>query len=176
MIEPLHLLLLAPIEQEEGGTISLLAYAGVNVPALRTDLDKAIDRLPQVSGHGGEVSIGRELSNLLNLTDKEAQKRGDQFIASEMFLALCEDKGEAGRIAKQHGLSRKALEPGRRRARRPGCRFSGSRRAARIVEEILYRPHRARARLGKLDPVIGRDDEIRAPSRSCSVAPRTTRC
>ncbi len=71
MIEPQHLLL-ALLEQEDGGTASLLARAGVNVPALRNDLDKAIDRLPQVSGHGGDVSVGRDLGNLLNLTDKEA--------------------------------------------------------------------------------------------------------
>lgn len=64
-------------------------------------------RLPKVEGHGGDVSVGRDLNNLLNLTDREAQKRGDQFIASEMFLlALCDDKGETGRLAKQHGLAR----------------------------------------------------------------------
>jgi ATP-dependent Clp protease ATP-binding subunit ClpB len=106
-IEPQHLLL-ALITQDEGGTSSLLARAGVNVPGLRKDLEAAITRLPQVSGHGGDVSVGRDLGNLFNLTDKEAQKRGDQFIASEMFLlALCEDKNETARIAKQHGLSRK---------------------------------------------------------------------
>ena len=109
-IEAQHLLL-ALLEQEEGGTASLLARAGVNVPALKTDLGKSIDRLPQVQGAGGDVQVGRDLSNLFNLTDKEAQKRGDQFIASEMFLlALCEDKGEAAKLAKQHGLVRKSLE------------------------------------------------------------------
>ena len=91
LIEPQNLLL-ALLEQEDGGTASLLARAGVNVPALKTDLDKAIDRLPQVQGHGGDVQVGRDLANLFNLTDKEAQKRSDEFIASEMFLlALCED-------------------------------------------------------------------------------------
>ena len=80
-IEPQHLLL-ALISQEDGGTNSLLARAGVTVPGLRSDLEAAIKRLPQVSGHGGDVSIGRDLANLLNLTDKEAQKRGDEFIAS----------------------------------------------------------------------------------------------
>ncbi|HRE16697.1 MAG TPA: Clp protease N-terminal domain-containing protein, partial [Rhodocyclaceae bacterium] len=105
MIAPQHLLL-ALIEQDDGGTSSLLARAGVNVPALKTALDQAIDRLPQVQGHGGDVQVGRDLGNLLNLTDKEAQKRGDQFIASEMFLlAVCDDKGETGRLAKQHGLT-----------------------------------------------------------------------
>jgi ATP-dependent Clp protease ATP-binding subunit ClpB len=103
--------LLALLQQEDGATSSLLAQAGVNVQALKTALDQAIDRLPRVEGHGGEVQVGRDLLNLLNLTDKEAQKRGDQFIASEMFLlAVCEDKGETGRLAKQHGFSRPALE------------------------------------------------------------------
>ncbi len=85
MIEPQHLLL-ALLNQDDGGTSSLLQRAGVNVAPLKAALDKAIDRLPQVEGTGGEVTIGRDLGNLLNLTDKEAQKRGDQFIASEMFL------------------------------------------------------------------------------------------
>ena len=114
MIEPQHLLL-ALLQQDDGATSSLLAQAGTNVQALKNALDQAIDRLPKVEGHGGEVQVGRDLVNLLNLTDKEAQKRGDQFIASEMFLlAVCEDKGEAGRLAKQHGLNRKALEQAQR--------------------------------------------------------------
>ena len=109
-IEAQHLLL-ALLNQEEGGTVSLLGRAGVNVPVLKRDLEQALQRLPKVEGHGGDVQVGRDLANLLNLTDKEAQKRGDQFIASEMFLlALCEDKGETGRLARQHGLQRKALE------------------------------------------------------------------
>jgi hypothetical protein len=102
-IEPQHLLL-ALLNQDDGGTTSLLSRAGVNVPGLKRDLEQALTRLPKVEGHGGDVSVGRDLSNLLNLTDKEAQKRGDQFIASEMLLlALCDDKNETGRIAKQHG-------------------------------------------------------------------------
>ena len=84
-IEPVHVLA-ALLDQEDGGTASLASRAGVNVPKLRESLRKAIDRLPKVEGHGGEVQIGRDLSNLLNLTDKEAQKRGDQYIASELFL------------------------------------------------------------------------------------------
>ena len=110
MIEPQHLLL-ALLQQEDGGTASLLAQAGTNVQALKTALDQAIDRLPKVEGTGGEVQLGRDLNNLLNLTDKEAQKRGDQFIASEIFLlVVCDDKGEAGRLARQHGMNRKSLE------------------------------------------------------------------
>src|SRR5438094_1909151 len=100
-IEPLHLLA-ALLDQEDGGSASLLSRAGVNVPRLREATKQAILRLPKVEGHGGEVQISRELNGLLNLTDKEAQKRGDQFIASELFLlALAEDKGEAGRKQKE---------------------------------------------------------------------------
>ncbi|TXG86022.1 MAG: AAA family ATPase, partial [Rhodocyclaceae bacterium] len=172
MIEPQHLLL-ALLEQEDGGTGSLLARAGVNVPALKSDLDKAIDRLPQVSGHGGDVSVGRDLGNLLNLTDKEAQKRGDQFIASEMFLlALCEDKNETGRLAKQHGLARKSLEAAIDAVR--GGQGVDSQEAEGQRESLkkFCIDLTERAREGKLDPVIGRDDEIR---RAIQILQRRTK-
>ncbi|MDI6749460.1 MAG: ATP-dependent chaperone ClpB [Rhodocyclaceae bacterium] len=161
IIEPQHLLL-ALINQEDGSTSSILSRAGVNVAGLRKALDTAIDRLPQVQGHGGEVTIGRDLSNLLNLTDREAQKAGDQFIASEMFLlALFEDKGETGRLFKQHGADRRAVEEAIR-AIRGGQTVNnpeaeGSREALKKYTLDLTE----RARAGKLDPVIGRDDEIR---------------
>ena len=102
-IEPVHVLsgLLA---QDDGTSASLLSRAGVNVPRLRESLRAAISRLPKVEGHGGEVQISRELNGLLNLADKEAQKRGDQYIASELFLFACAaDKGEIGRLLKQAG-------------------------------------------------------------------------
>ncbi|MCX8146510.1 MAG: ATP-dependent chaperone ClpB [Azovibrio sp.] len=160
-IDPLHLLL-ALIQQKEGGTASLLARAGVNVPGLKQDLEAAIKRLPQVSGHGGDVSIGRELGNLLNLTDKEAQKRGDQFIASEMFLlALCEDKGEAARLAKQHGLARRPLEAAINAVRGGQGVDSQDAETQREALKKFCIDLTERARQGKLDPVIGRDDEIR---------------
>jgi ATP-dependent Clp protease ATP-binding subunit ClpB len=109
-IEPQHLLL-ALINQQDGGTASLLQRAGVNVAGLRSALKSAIERLPKVEGTGGEVTISRDLGNLLNLTDKEAQKRGDQYVASELFLlALTQDKGETGRMLKQSGGERAALE------------------------------------------------------------------
>ena len=172
MIEPQHLLL-ALLQQEDGGTSSLLAQAGANVQALKAALDQAVDRLPKVEGHGGDVQIGRDLTNLLNLTDKEAQKRGDQFIASEMFLlAVCEDKGEAGRLAKQHGLNRKALEQAIASVRggqgvdnqeAEGQRESLKKYCIDLTE---------RARQGKLDPVIGRDDEIR---RTIQILQRRTK-
>src|SRR6187401_378670 len=97
-IEPQHLLS-ALLNQQDGGTASLLGRAGVNLGALRPALTAAINRLPKVEGGGGEVNVSRELGNLLNLTDKEAQKRGDQFIASELFLlALTQDKDETGKL------------------------------------------------------------------------------
>ena len=109
-IEPQHLLA-ALLAQEDGGTTSLLARAGVQVPKLQAALKASIDRLPKVEGQGGEITVSRDLNNLLNLTDKEATKRGDQFIASELFLlALTGDKDDTGRIAKEAGLNRKALE------------------------------------------------------------------
>ena len=172
MIEPQHLLL-ALLQQDDGGTASLLAQAGANVQALKTALGQAIARLPKVEGHGGEVQIGRDLTNLLNLTDKEAQKRGDQFIASEMYLlAVCDDKGETGRLAKQHGLSRKALEQAVASVRggegvdtqeAEGQRESLKKYCIDLTE---------RARQGKLDPVIGRDDEIR---RTIQILQRRTK-
>ena len=109
-IEPQHLLA-ALLAQQDGGTASLLARAGVAVPRLQTALKQSIDRLPKVEGTGGEISISRDLNNLLNLTDKEAVKRGDQFISTELFLlALTQDKGDTGRLLKEAGLTRKALE------------------------------------------------------------------
>jgi len=104
-----HLLL--PYSTMPTAERSLLARAGGNVNALKAALTDAVNRLPKVEGHGGEVQVGRDLSNLFNVTDKEAQKRGDQFIASEMFLlALTGDKGESGRLLKQHGVARAPLE------------------------------------------------------------------
>ncbi len=172
MIEPQHLLL-ALLQQDDGGTSSLLAQAGANVQALKAALDAAVDRLPKVEGHGGEVQIGRDLTNMLNLTDKEAQKRGDQFIASEMFLlAVCDDKGETARLVKLHGLNRKALEQAIASVRggegvdnqeAEGQRESLKKYCIDLTE---------RARQGKLDPVIGRDDEIR---RTIQILQRRTK-
>ena len=160
-IEPQHLLL-ALLEQEDGGTTSLLARAGVNVPALKTALTAAIGRLPKVEGQGGEVNVSRELANLLNLTDKEAQKLGDQFIASEMFLlALTQDKGEAGRQLKQHGGARAALEQAIKAVRGGENVSSAEAEGAREALKKYTIDLTERARSGKLDPVIGRDDEIR---------------
>jgi ATP-dependent Clp protease ATP-binding subunit ClpB len=160
-IEPVHLLI-ALLNQDDGSTRSLLQRAGVNVAGLEKALADALGRLPQVSGTGGEVQVGRELLALLNLADKEAQKRGDQFIASEMaLLGLVDDKSEAGKLARANGLTRKALEAAIT-AVRGGANVSsqqdeGQREALKKYTLDLTE----RARSGKLDPVIGRDDEIR---------------
>ncbi|MGE0557893.1 MAG: ATP-dependent chaperone ClpB [Burkholderiales bacterium] len=160
-IEPQHLLL-ALINQQDGGTASLLQKAGVNIQALRGALKSSIDRLPKVEGTGGEVTISRDLGNLLNLTDKEAQKRGDQYIASELFLlALTQDKGETGRLLKQAGGDRahitRAIDDLRGSETVGSPEAEGSREALKKFTLDLTE----RARSGKLDPVIGRDDEIR---------------
>jgi len=160
-IEPQHLLA-ALLDQEDGGTVSLLSRAGVKVPALKTALTAAIGRLPRVEGQGGEVNVSRELANLLNITDKEAQKQGDQFIASEMFLlALTQDKGETGRLLKQNGGTHAALEQAVKAVRGgekvDNAEAEGTREALKKYTLDLTE----RARSGKLDPVIGRDDEIR---------------
>ncbi|MCK0509821.1 ATP-dependent chaperone ClpB [Aromatoleum buckelii] len=171
-IEPQHLLL-AMLGQEDAGIVSLLQRAGVNVPPLKAALDKALTRLPKVEGHGGEVQIGRDLSNLLNIADREAQKRGDQFIASEMFLlALAEDKGETGRLLKEHGLSRKPLEAAITAVRGGSGVGSQDAEGQREALNKYCLDLTDRARAGKLDPVIGRDDEIR---RAIQILQRRTK-
>ena len=171
-IEPQHLLS-ALLNQEDGGTASLLSRAGVAVPKVKAALAKAIERLPKVEGQGGEITVSRDLGNLLNLTDKEAVKRGDQFIASELFLlALADDKGETGRLLKENGLTRKALETAIEAVRGGGGvdtqEAEGQREALKKYTIDLTE----RAREGKLDPVIGRDDEIR---RTIQILQRRTK-
>jgi ATP-dependent Clp protease ATP-binding subunit ClpB len=171
-IDPVHVLI-ALLNQDDSSTRSLLQRAGVNISGLTAALKSALDRLPKVSGTGGEVQIGRELLALLNLADKEAQKHGDQFIASEMvLLGLTEDRSDAGRLARESGLTRKALEAAIS-AVRGGANVSsqdaeGQREALKKYTLDLTE----RARLGKLDPVIGRDDEIR---RAIQVLQRRTK-
>jgi ATP-dependent Clp protease ATP-binding subunit ClpB len=160
-IEPQHLLA-SLINQQDGGTASLLARAGVNIGGLRSGLKSAIERLPKVEGQGGEVSVSRELGNLLNLTDKEAQKRGDQFIASELFLlAATQDKGETGRLLKQHGATRDSIEKAILAVRGTDTVHNAEAEGQREALKRYTLDVTERARSGKLDPVIGRDDEIR---------------
>src|SRR5918992_1295754 len=160
-IEPQHLTY-ALLNQEDGSTSSLLAKAGVNVQGLKSALKTAIDRMPKVEGTGGEVNVSRDLASLLNLTDKEAQKRGDQYIASELFLlALTQDKGETGRLLKQAGATLQHIEQAINSIRGgesvQNAEAEGQREALKKYTLDLTE----RARSGKLDPVIGRDDEIR---------------
>ncbi|MCL4798162.1 MAG: ATP-dependent chaperone ClpB [Burkholderiales bacterium] len=160
-IEPVHVLA-ALLAQGDGGTASLLQRAGVNVPGLREALRQALGRLPRVEGQGGEIQISRELNSLLNLTDKEAQKRGDQFIAAELFvLALADDKGEAGRLLKQAGGTRKGIEQAIQAVRGGETVASAEAEGQREALKRYTLDLTDRARQGKLDPVIGRDDEIR---------------
>ncbi|RCS59426.1 ATP-dependent chaperone ClpB [Parvibium lacunae] len=160
-IEPVHLLL-ALLKQEDGAARSLLARAGANVQKLSGELEAAIRRLPQVSGTDGQVQIGRDLLGLLNQADKEAQKRGDQFIASEMFLlAVADDKGTAGQLARECGLTRKALDTAVQAVRGNQSVNSQEGEGNREALKKYCIDLTDRARQGKLDPVIGRDDEIR---------------
>ncbi|MDP2434092.1 MAG: ATP-dependent chaperone ClpB [Pseudomonadota bacterium] len=171
-IEPVHLLA-ALINQEGGSARPILQKAGVRLPTLVSALQAAMNRLPKVEGTGGEIQPSKELVNLFNLTDKEASKRGDQFIASELFLlAAVDDKGEAGRLLKENGASRKAIEAAIQEVRGgegvDNQEAEGQRQAlAKYTVDLTDR-----ARQGKLDPVIGRDDEIR---RAIQVLQRRTK-
>ncbi|MES2046944.1 MAG: ATP-dependent chaperone ClpB [Pseudomonadota bacterium] len=160
-IEPVHLLL-ALLNQDDGSARSLLQRAGVNVVSLMNGLKSALDRLPKVTGNDGQVQIGRELTGLLNLAEKESQKRGDQFLASEMILlALIDDKSEAGKQVRENGLTRKALESAISSVRGGGSVDNQEAEGQREALKKYTMDLTERARKGKLDPVIGRDDEIR---------------
>jgi ATP-dependent Clp protease ATP-binding subunit ClpB len=160
-IEPQHLLL-ALLGQEDGGVTGLISKAGGNVNALRKALGESLQKLPKVEGVAGGVYVSRDLGNLLNFTDKEAQKRGDQYIASELFLLACAgDKGEVGRLLKSSGVTKASLEKAVEQVRggeQVNAQSDESQRQA-LKKYTLDLTERARA--GKLDPVIGRDDEIR---------------
>jgi ATP-dependent Clp protease ATP-binding subunit ClpB len=160
-IEPPHLLL-ALLGQEDGGVASLVAKAGGNPNALRQALTQAIDKLPKVEGTPGEVHLSRDLGNLLNVADKDAQKRGDQYIASELFLLACAaDKGETGRLLKASGLSRPSLEKAIEQVRGGQAVSGQADESQRQALKKYTLDLTERAQQGKLDPVIGRDDEIR---------------
>ena len=159
-IEPAHLL--AAMLVQADGPKALLERAGANVSALATAMETAVRNLPQVQGGGQPVQPGRDLVQLLQSADKESGQRGDQFIASEMFLlALADAKTDLGAIVRGHGLSRKALEAAVQAVRGgqkvDSAEAEGQREALKKYTLDLTE----RARQGKLDPVIGRDDEIR---------------
>ncbi|NNG22044.1 ATP-dependent chaperone ClpB [Telluria aromaticivorans] len=171
-IDPVHLLV-ALLNQDDGGARSLLQRAGVNVGGLQNALKSALERLPKVSGTGGDVQVGRELVALINLADRESQKRGDQFLSSEMILlALTDDKADAGRLAREHGLTRKALESAIQAVRGGDTVNSQDAEGQREALKKYTLDLTERARMGKLDPVIGRDDEIR---RAIQVLQRRTK-
>ncbi|MCD2165872.1 ATP-dependent chaperone ClpB [Comamonas koreensis] len=158
-IEPVHVL--AAMLRQPDGPKSLLARAGANATAMSTAAENAIKRLPQVQGQD-QVTVGPDLQRMLQATEKEAIKRGDQFYASELFLlALTDDKGEAGRIVKEGGLSRKALEAAIDAVRGGQAMDSADGESQREALKKYTLDLTERAKLGKLDPVIGRDDEIR---------------
>lgn len=168
-IEPVHVL--AAMLAQTDGPKALLERAGVNTAKLQSALDAEIKKLPQVQG-GEQVQAGRETGALIQASEKEATKRGDQYIASEMFLLAAADSKSVGPIVKEHGLTRKALEAaidavrGGQKVDSPEA--EGQREALKKYTLDLTE----RARMGKLDPVIGRDDEIR---RAIQVLQRRTK-
>lgn len=171
-IEPQHLLL-ALLQQEDGSTLSMLQRSGVNTGPLLENIKQSVQRLPKLDHSGGEITISRTLNNLLNLADKEAQKRNDQFIASEMFLlAILQDKNEIGTLLKQHGANYTALEKAINTIRGGEQVRSAEAESSREALKKYTLDLTERARQGKLDPVIGRDDEIR---RAIQVLQRRTK-
>ncbi len=160
-IEPQHLLL-ALLNQDDGGVAGLIGKAGGNVNAIKQNLLQSLSSLPKVEGTPGEVHISRDLTNLLNVADKEAQKRDDQYIASELFqLACAGDKGEVGRLLKQQGIEKKNLEKAVEQVRGGASVDSQADEGQRQALKKYTLDLTERAQRGKLDPVIGRDDEIR---------------
>ena len=155
-IEPQHLLS-ALLSQEDGSTLSLLAQSGVNLAPLKKNLEAALQNLPKISSNAGEVAISRDLNNLLNLTDKLAQKRNDTYIASELFLlALADDKGVTGKLLKANGLNKTALELAITQVRGGDSVNSQEGESNREALKKYTMDLTERARLGKLDPEIGR--------------------
>ena len=169
-IEPQHVLV--TMLKQDDGPKAILLRAGVQVPALLQAAELAVSRLPQVSGQD-QVTVGPDLVKLLQAAEKEAIKRGDAFIAGELFLlALTESKSEVGRIAKEHGLNRKSLESAIEAVRGGQSVGSADAEGQREALKKYCIDLTERARIGKLDPVIGRDDEIR---RAIQVLQRRTK-
>ena len=161
LIEPAHVMV-ALLDQEGGSTRHLLTKAGVRVNALRSQLGERLDSLPKISGAAGEISLSNDLGKLLNVTDKLAQKRGDQYIASEMFvLAALEVKGMLADALVQAGASRNALEKAIDDLRGGEQVTDQNAEESRQALEKYTIDMTERAEQTKLDPVIGRDEEIR---------------
>ncbi|MFC6283057.1 MULTISPECIES: ATP-dependent chaperone ClpB [Polaromonas] len=169
-IEPIHLL--AAMLRQDDGPRALLEKAGVNVGGLTQAADAAVKKLPQVQGQD-QIQVGQELARLLQATEKEAIKRNDQFIAGELYLlAVADSKSDVGKLAKENGLTRKSLEAAIDAVRGGQGVNSADAEGQREALKKYCLDLTERARMGKLDPVIGRDDEIR---RAIQVLQRRTK-
>ncbi|GAG95354.1 unnamed protein product, partial [marine sediment metagenome] len=171
-VEPVHVMT-ALLDQDGGTARPLLAQAGVNINQLRVDLMEALDRLPRVEGTAGDVLISPDLNRLLNVTDKLAQQRNDQFISSELFLlAAVQDKGPLGDMLRRSGASEPALEQTIDQVRGGQQVDNADAEDHRQALERFTIDLTEQAEQGKLDPVIGRDNEIR---RAIQVLQRRTK-
>ncbi len=171
-LEPAHVLA-ALLDAQDGSVRPLLVKAGVNVAKLRKDLDTALDKLPQVQGTPGDIHVSGDLARLLNVTDKLAQQRGDQFISSELFvLAAFEDRATLAKLLKEAGAQKAAVEKAISEVRGGESVSDAGAEEKRGALEKYTVDLTARASSGKLDPVIGRDDEIR---RTVQVLQRRTK-
>jgi ATP-dependent Clp protease ATP-binding subunit ClpB len=171
-MEPAHVLG-ALLDQQDGSTRPLLVKAGANVAKLRKDLDAALDKLPTVQGAPADVHVSQDLNRLLNVTDKLAQQRKDEYISSELFvLASFEDKQTLAKLLKDAGASKAAIEKAIEQVRGGEAVNDPQAEEKRGALEKYTVDLTARAASGKLDPVIGRDDEIR---RTVQVLARRTK-
>lgn len=171
-IEPEHLMK-ALLDQQGGSSRSLLTKAGVNLSQLRNLVDQALDKLPKVSGTGGDIHISNALNRLLNLTDKLAQQRKDSYISSELFiLAAMSEEGNLAKFLTQAGAHKEALEKAINELRGGDTINDPNAEEQRQALEKYTLDLTERAEQGKLDPVIGRDDEIR---RTIQVLQRRTK-
>ncbi len=171
-IEPYHVIL-ALLDQEGGSVKPLLVQTAVNVNALRADIVQKIDGIATVSGTGGDIQLSNELSRMLNLTDKFAQQRNDNFISSELFLlAACEASGSLRTLLKKYGVNKQAIEQAIDNMRGGQSVDDANAEDQRQALEKYTTNLTERAEQGKLDPVIGRDDEIR---RTIQVLQRRTK-
>ncbi len=172
MIEPVHVLV-AMLDQRGGAVRPLLAKSGVNVNLLRSQLSEQLEKLPQVEGTAGDLHISNALGKLLNISDKLAQERSDQYISSELFiLAALDDKSGVGEVLKAAGANKKALEKTIEDLRGGQVVSDPNAEDQRQALEKFTIDLTERAEQGKLDPVIGRDEEIR---RAIQVLQRRTK-
>jgi ATP-dependent Clp protease ATP-binding subunit ClpB len=172
MVEPIHLLA-AFVQQQNGSVAPLLRQAGADRMSLTAKVGEALDRLPVVSSPDGEIRLSQNMARLFNLTDKLAQQRGDQYIASELvLLAMLDDKGDAGKVLKDCGVNRQSLENAINNMRGGDSVNDPNAEETRQALDKYCIDLTERAESGKLDPVIGRDDEIR---RTIQVLQRRTK-